>query len=80
MKYRKKPMVIEAEQWYHDVKIEGIKRKIDHSREYPQEKFYIETLEGEMEVKPGDWIITGVEGEKYPCKKSIFEATYQKVE
>lgn len=34
---------------------------------------YIETLEGVMHASPGDWIITGVNGEKYPCKPDIFE-------
>lgn len=36
----------------------------------------IETLEGIMTANPGDWIITGVEGEQYPCKPDIFEKTY----
>lgn len=39
----------------------------------------IETLEGNMLASPGDWIITGVNGEQYPCKPDIFEKTYQKV-
>lgn len=43
-------------------------------------KFYIETLEGRMEVTPSDWIITGVKGEKYPCKPDIFEQTYEPAE
>lgn len=38
---------------------------------------YIETLEGCMNVSPGDWIITGVRGEHYPCKPDIFAATYE---
>jgi hypothetical protein len=37
----------------------------------------IQTLEGEMRADPGDWIITGVKGETYPCKPDIFEATYE---
>ena len=37
----------------------------------------IETLEGTMRYEPGDWIITGVKGERYPCKPDIFEATYE---
>ncbi len=40
----------------------------------------IETLEGVMHASPGDWIITGVNGEKYPCKPDIFEKTYEPVE
>lgn len=39
----------------------------------------IHTLEGDMKASPGDWIITGVEGEQYPCKPDIFEKTYQKI-
>jgi len=38
---------------------------------------YIETLEGRMMATPGDWIIKGVNGEFYPCKPDIFEATYE---
>lgn len=38
---------------------------------------YIKTLEGEMHASPGDWIITGVNGEQYPCKPDIFEKTYE---
>ena len=39
----------------------------------------IRTLEGDMKASPGDWIITGVNGEQYPCKPDIFEKTYQKI-
>jgi hypothetical protein len=39
----------------------------------------IETLEGQMKARPGDWIIKGVAGEFYPCKPEIFEATYEAV-
>lgn len=40
---------------------------------------WIDTLEGGHIVCPGDWIITGVQGEKYPCKPDIFAATYEAV-
>lgn len=40
---------------------------------------WIDTLEGGHNVCPGDWIITGVAGEKYPCKPDIFKATYRPV-
>ena len=40
----------------------------------------IETLEGTMRANPGDWIITGVKGEQYPCKNTIFRLTYDFVE
>ena len=39
----------------------------------------IETLEGTMRGNTGDWLITGVNGEQYPCKPDIFEATYEAV-
>lgn len=41
---------------------------------------WIDTLEGGHNVCPGDWIITGVAGERYPCKPEIFGATYEPVE
>lgn len=40
---------------------------------------WIDTLEGGHIVCPGDWIITGVQGERYPCKPDIFAATYEPV-
>lgn len=39
----------------------------------------IRTLEGEMQAEPGDWIITGVNGEQYPCKPDIFNKTYEQI-
>lgn len=44
-----------------------------------EQRVKIETLEGTMTAEPGDWIITGVKGEIYPCKPDIFEATYELV-
>lgn len=41
---------------------------------------WIDTLEGGHRVCPGDWIITGVKGERYPCKPDIFAMTYELVE
>lgn len=74
-KFRKKPIVIEAEQWFPGKEIDGV-----YQCPYQPQLFRIETLEGELFVSPGDWIITGVNGEKYPCKPDIFEKTYEKVE
>lgn len=42
-----------------------------------QKKISIETLEGTMTAEPGDWIITGIHGEQYPCKPDIFKETYE---
>jgi hypothetical protein len=75
MKFRKKPIVIEAEQWFPGIRIEGVEYDI-----LPGQTPYISTLEGIMWLSPGDWVITGVNGEKYPCKPDIFEKTYEKVE
>ncbi len=76
-KFRKRPVVIEAVQFFLDgVKVEGVT--------YPDKYYignpYIETLEGRMIVSDGDWVITGVNGERYPCKPDIFEKTYEAVE
>lgn len=73
--YRKKPLVIEAEQWFPDKEVEGVDPDLNNSR-----RGIIETLEGPHVVIPGDWIITGIAGEKYPCKPDIFAETYDKVE
>ena len=43
------------------------------------ERAEIDTLEGVMVGQPGDWLITGVAGEQYPCKPDVFEATYEAV-
>ena len=74
MKFRKKPVVIEATQWFKDGDHPDVWR---HSASGCGA---IDTLEGNMIVTPGDWIITGVMGERYPCKPDIFEMTYEPVE
>lgn len=82
-KYRKKPVVIEAEQWNG--------RTLQDAREfasrngipewgYGSRGFVIVTLEGEMAASRGDFIIKGVSGEFYPCKPDIFEKTYERVD
>jgi hypothetical protein len=92
-KFRKRPVIIEAEQfiWKQEHPLLGssepssvpdgvIKKKFtDYQDPKPYYKYGIETLEGFMECKDGDWIITGVNGEKYPCKPDIFEKTYERV-
>lgn len=71
MKYRKKPIVIEATQFFNQ-KITGV-CTCDINM-----KPHIHTLKGIMYVSEGDWIITGLAGEIYSCKSEIFEATYEK--
>lgn len=94
MLFRKKPVVIEATQWNKDgdhPKVEmcwfdadgrvrwapGDPREINvwNCTKRPA----IRTLEGWHEVTSGDWIITGIKGEHYPCKPDIFEATYEEM-
>lgn len=75
MKYRKKPVVIDAVQFNQL----GDHPAVEASSASPT-GFGIHTLEHtaiQHEVTPGDWIITGVKGEVYPCKPDIFEATYE---
>lgn len=60
MKYRKKPVLVEAYQ--------------------TDKEMIIHTLEGDMKASIGDYIITGVNGEQYPCKPDIFEKTYELAE
>jgi hypothetical protein len=92
MKYRKKPVVIDAVQ-YKDGNFEPVLRAFPESFDWKAKmvekstnenlsKFEVEipTLEGTMIVSDGDWIIKGVKGEFYPCKPEIFEMTYEKVE
>ena len=45
----------------------------------PNEAEIIQTLEGTMSANPGDWVIIGVKGERYPCKPDIFATTYEPV-
>ena len=121
MKFRKKPVVIEATRWFKngdhpldyskthdgiaggdvvrfspeyrkDMKWEGDivryyrdpyvpgENPCKHCNQIMHNHGWIDTLEGGHIVCPGDWIITGVKGEHYPCKPDIFEMTYEKVE
>lgn len=81
MKFRKKPVVIEAFQW-NGQNVEGyemINMGTSGDGTYSTQ-LIIPTLEGDMFASMGDWIITGIKGEVYPCKPDIFEVTYEPVE
>jgi len=116
MKFRKKPVVIEATQWftngdhpldncylvrmdpkdatalcspflsegkvvrYYRNPIGDGYKSCQHCNNTMHYHGWIDTLEGGHIVCPGDWIITGIMGEHYPCKSDIFEKTYEKVE
>jgi hypothetical protein len=110
-KYRKKPVVVEATQWFKngdhpldnvdvfpvDEKGRSMPRVVVRYFRRPELEYrghrkcgqcghiwcdhgWVKTLEGGHIVCPGDWIITGIKGEKYPCKPDIFELTYERVE
>ena len=80
MKYRKKPVVVEAMQWTGDNEFE-LDQFVDVvvAFNYPEMEMIIPTLEGDHTASVGDWIIKGVAGEFYPCKPDIFEMTYEAV-
>lgn len=80
-KYRKKPVVIDAVQYRageQDAELAGdvIAGRLRYAEDGT---VLIDTLEGTMIARPGDWIIRGVKGELYPCKPDIFAATYESV-
>ncbi len=85
MKFRKKPVIIEAVQWTG----ENFKEILDFMRPVVpnhrgdaytlQHAIIIKTLEGEHIASLNDWIIKGVQGEFYPCKPDIFKQTYEPV-
>lgn len=80
MRYRKKPVVIEA--WRVGSFEERPEWLVNADGVYGPGDTYlqIQTLEGTMHAARGDWIIRGVAGELYPCKPDIFEATYEPAE
>lgn len=91
MKYRKKPVVIEAIQWTGDnlKEIIGFTGLHESANKWTWKEYEdvvkndglkIFTLEGKMNADIGDFIIKGVKGEFYPCKPDIFEATYELVD
>lgn len=75
--YRKKPVVITAVQWFKDGDHPSVIRKAGPNRHADEGIPWCPTLEGGHVVTPGDWIITGVKGEHYPCKPDIFALTYE---
>lgn len=100
MKFRKRPVVIEAMQIHASIEVEEGESLDPNTRAHAEIAGWlmssgfrefkvdgesapfglsIQTLEGVMYAAPGDWIIKGVQGEFYPCKPDIFEATYEPV-
>lgn len=94
-RYRKKPVVVEAYKWaavskfsldmsrdvdYFRDPYRGGDSNCEHCSRTMHDHGWIDTLEGGHIVCPGDMIITGVQGEKYPCKPDIFKQTYEEAE
>ena len=77
MKFRKKPVVIEAEQ-FNEGSLPLPFNNLGVCCLGP-DGWYVSTLEGPLHISDGDWIIRGVKGEFYPCKPDIFAATYEAV-
>lgn len=85
--YRKRPVVVHAEQWWPEKSVEGvIPTWVDTPTGWETScqhvsvgEYHVHTLEAVLAVQPGDWIITGIKGERYLCKPDIFEATYEPV-
>lgn len=78
-KYRKKPVVIDAVHWNGDLSTLHSLGTYESavSQDLGSSDLQIETLEGVMTAKVGDWIIRGVKGELYPIKDDIFRETYE---
>jgi hypothetical protein len=81
MKYRKKPVIIDAVQWTGSMQpvIDLIGHDLPTFGPPRSGSLRIATLEGDMECRLNDWIIKGINGEFYPCKPDIFEKTYEEV-
>ena len=83
MKYRKKPVIIEAARYMIDKYLpDWFMDRVSNNTIILHEDGTcdINTLEGVMKADKGDYIILGVKGEVYPCKPDIFDKTYEKVE
>ena len=77
MRYTKKPVTIEAVQWTGE-NWDEIRRFLPQAvRVFDMNGLRVKTLEGELTVSKGDYIIKGVHGEFYPCKPDIFAKTYE---
>lgn len=79
MKFRKKPIVIEAIQFTHENFAE-IEKFCGGDARWTGKELLVSTLEGQLRAAPQDWVIRGVKGEFYPCKPDIFASTYEVAE
>ena len=80
-KFRKKPIMIEAIQYFGSpCSFDNVCSFVGKELNPEGSGIVIETLEGNMVASPEDWIIKGINGEFYPCKPDIFEKSYELVE
>lgn len=82
-RYIKKPIVIDSYKFSGNLEDPGFPEKWITSKHYFSNDgafLFIETLEGTMQARKGDYIIKGIKGEFYPCKPDVFEDTYEQVD
>lgn len=85
MKFRRKPVEVDAVQFR--IADPATHEHVNFSQPHPDPRmgssldgrYWVQTLEGPLVVSDGDWIITGVKGEHYPCKPDIFPMIYEQV-
>ena len=83
-KFRKKPVIVDAEQWqgsqesFNKILAMGLMDWLPGGM--GADTFTIKTLEGNFIVKKGDWVIKDIKGEFYSCKPEIFKQTYEAVD
>ncbi len=82
--YRKRPVTVQAIRYDGEINLDGVlawARGLGVAEDVMWHTsaggFVIRTLEGDMRVNPGDWVVRGVQGEYYPVKPDIFSATYE---
>ena len=75
LKYRKKPLIVEAEQWLGDNHPENLKRLGLKDR---PEGVFVSTLQGLVRINPGDWLVNAG-GDWYPCNATVFDKTFELV-
>lgn len=80
MKYKSKPVVIEAMQYIDLLSLNKMIAQWPGFVDQIVKPLVIKTLEGDMTAHPGDWIIKGTMGEFYPCKDEVFQRKYEPVE
>lgn len=76
-RFRRKPVEIEAELFDPDDTEQHA--RLGLRRDQALGAFLVPTLEGDMRISEGDWIVTGVLGERYPCKPKAFELTFERL-